>query len=307
MRWLCCIFLAVITALPVLAQVPPPPPEDPPIPSVIGDRVIENITGRTSLTSANRIVNRIGRTYRFMDIGTVSTAGGLFDDFSLALDTSYADVADRALGGDGYDFSTSLYMNGTIGDAFLLGMGLTRGRYRVDGDIDYEQHVDTVDVYGTYALTDELKLGAYLQYYFYDIENALVDDAGIGNTYQRYGGGLLATWRHYEDPWGFGVTTSLASFNKRNLERLFSNNDSAWVTIADIERSITDNLVFDVFVTFYTLLDNESDSDGTYYSAGFDVAYTLTEHSLLSIGFETDIAYADYEENRINATFVYNF
>jgi len=299
---------------------PPGPPPDPPPPPILPQQdtpAVERVDGASlnlSETSIVNLVNRIGRAYKFLNIIDVTVAGDTFKDLALVADFSYASIDDRSVGGSGYDRTGGVYLTGRMAEDFAFGVGVSQTRYKIGGEIDLLEHVDTLDAYLAYYLTPEFSVGAFAQYSMFDIEESRVPDATaplgyveIGDQFDRYAAGLLSSYRKNVDFATLGLSASLASFNKRSPAKLITQHDAAFIAVFDIERELTDNLVIDVYTTFYTLLDNTGPTDGTYYLVGADLAYRLSEDWLLSLGYETDVAYSDYKEHRVNATIGYQW
>ncbi len=310
----------------LLAQEPPIPP-DPPVTPAIPTTTRENLQLELQQTTLNltesrvlRLVNRIGRTYRFMNIATLTTAGPSIEDLTLLGDFSYAAIDDDVLGDDNArELSGSVYVTGRLAEDFMFGLGISESYFHADGDLmKLRQRMYTLDGFMTYAITDEFSVGGFLQYSDIDIENDLVPDASsptgftnIADQFNRYAAGLLGSFRKDLDVVTLGVTTSISGFNKKNVDDLLDDEDAAWITIVDVERALTDNLSVDVFASYYTLLDNQPvngvKSDGSYWSVGFDFAYQMTTSWFVSLGYETQLAYSNYDEHRINAAVAYSW
>ncbi len=157
-------------------------------------------------------------------------------------------------------------------------------------------------------------MGVFYQYSMIDVEDTQVPDPArpgrfisLGDSFDRHASGVLAAYRHPLEHVTIGVTTTVASFNKQTPGDFFNNRDSAWVTVADVQHNFTDNFAVDVYGTFYTLLDNETNIDGTYWIVGADAAYKITENWMISIGYEKTLEYDNYRDNRLNATIAYTW
>jgi hypothetical protein len=312
MRMRLLSLLAVVWASQVLAEipVPPQPPPPPPLPETGGS--LEEAAGYAQLNIAESsvisLVNRIGRTYKLLNIATLTLAGDLFQDVTVLADMSYASFHDEVVGGSGHERTASLYLAANMGDEWSFGLGISQTRYSVGGPLQLLQHADTIEGYALYHVTTEFSLGGFVQYTMHDIEDSkLADGSHIGDSFTRWAGGVLGSYRKETDIATFGVTSSVASFNKQSPYDWFNNRDSAWITVFDVARNLTDNLVVDVYATYYTLLEHQDPGDGSYWLVGMDLIYQFGESWLFSIGYETDVAYNDYREHRLNATIGYQF
>lgn len=255
-----------------------------------------------------RLVDRIGRTYRVLNLidPDPTAAGDLFTDLALVADFSYADIEDSELDGRGYDRSESVYLTGVFAEDYQFGIGVSEYSYDLNGIFDLEQQMLTLDMFTVYTIMEDLNVGAFFQISQVDIENSPLNPV-IGDSFERYGAGLIASYRRHYELFSFGVASSVASFNKQTIDKILDDDDTAWITVFDLEHFFTDNLTIDLYCSYYQLIEEEEDNDDGYFILGGDLTYQINNQWAVTGGYERPVDYNEYDEHRFNATISYSF
>ncbi len=247
-------------------------------------------------------------------------AGDLIQDVSVTAGYSFASVDDSVLNGKGHDQEASVFLHGKCMNKIHYGLGLALNRYEITtAPRAYEQKTTVIDGLVSYEFTPSFQFGVFVNASFIDIEDEVLD-RGIrlkGERYARWGGGLLTSYNlDLGRSASLGLTASVASMNKRSVERLFDDEDTAFVFMIDYSRQLTDSLAFNVYGSYLGLLDRETFAgdpgeveipDSSYWTWGADVSLALTPKAELIVGYETSAADNDHEEHRLNAGLVISF
>jgi hypothetical protein len=243
-----------------------------------------------------------------------ASAGGFLEDSQFSLDTSWARFDDDAADGDGDDYEYGFTYSGYIGDRWNLGISARRNVYELSGPFDLDRKTHSLDFFTSYDFTDWFSLGWYLNYGHTDIDGSvavpLVGTISIDDSYSRWASGLTASFsKAVNDQMQFGLTTSVSSNNKDDLENIFDSNDSSWATLIDCYSQWTDNFSTSVYGTFYNVLEMEDDIgvDRSFWFVGVDATYYFNDQWSVNVGYETMLGYKDYDEDRVNLSITYAF
>jgi len=276
----------------------------------IVDALVQTAKQNTAQSTTRRNLNAARRSGTSHTKAPGGAFGENFTNLSLSTSASFASFSDAS--GSGHDRANSFFMNGTFADTFDFGLGANYSEYKVGGEVDMRRRTVVYDFYANHAVTDKLTIGAFLNYTQIDVEDAIVTILGVSENLaqnvDRMGAGVLASTSTEVDNIDIGLTTSLASFNKRSLTRLFDNEDASWATMVDANKSWTDEFSTLAYATFYTMLDNEEeDVDSTFWIVGLDGSYAPTDWMDVSIGYENTLKYHQLKEHRVNASLNFYF
>jgi hypothetical protein len=276
----------------------------------IVDALVQTAKQNTAQSTTSRSLNAARRSGTSHTKAPGGAFGENFTNLSLSTSASFASFSDA--GGSGHDRENSFFLDGTFADSFDFGLGVNYSEYKVGGEVDMRRSTVVYDFYANHPVTDKLTIGAFLNYSQIDVEDAIVTILGVpGNLAQnvdRLGAGMLASISTEVDDIDIGLTTSLASFNKRSFTRLFDNEDASWATMVDANKSWTDEFSTLAYATFYTMLDNEEeDVDSTFWIVGLDGSYAPKDWMDVSIGYEKTLKYHQLKDHRANASLNFYF
>jgi hypothetical protein len=276
----------------------------------IVDSLVQTAKQNTAQSTTRRNLNAARRFSTSHTKAPGGAFGESFTNLSISTSASFASFSDAS--GSGHDRENSFFVNGTFADTFDFGLGVNHAEYKVGGKIDMRRRTVVYDFYTTHAVNDRLTLGAFLNCSQIDVEDAIVTILGVpenlAQNVDRLGAGILASTSTEVDDIDIGLTTSLASFNKRSFTRIFDNEDTSWATMVDANKSWTDEFSTLGYATFYTMLDNEeADVDSTFWIVGIDGSYAPKDWMDVSVGYEKTFKYHQFKDHRVNASLNFYF
>ncbi|MDP6450122.1 MAG: hypothetical protein QF773_04860 [Lentisphaeria bacterium] len=276
----------------------------------IVDALVQTAKQNTAQSATSRGLNAVRRSSTSHTKAPGGAFGENFTNLSLSTSASFSSFSDA--GGSGHDRENSFFLDGTFADTFDFGLGANYSEYKVGGEVDMRRRTVVYDFYANYTVTDKLTIGAFLNYSQIDVEDAIVTILGVpenlAQNVDRLGAGMLASTSTEVDDIDIGLTTSLASFNKRSFTRLLDNEDASWATMVDANKSWTDEFSTFAYATFYTMLDNEEeDVDSTFWIVGLDGSYAPKDWMDVSIGYEKTLKYHQLKDHRVNASLNFYF
>lgn len=241
----------------------------------------------------------------------IQTAGGFFQfvDLSLNLTSSWAD--DRLLFGETWDLDSSLFIVGYAADELTLGLGLSQNHQETDGLFDLELDSFTLDLFGTKGLGRGFALTVFFSYIHSELDgdDFLIDVGGDlaageieSDSVDRIGGGVLLShqcrWRDLV----IVASTGIASMNARNASELFDSEYASWNSLLELTHPIVGALSGSLYGSYNHLLDAPAltQRDEDVGAVGLELDYALSAACSLRLGYETDVAYENYEGHRVN-------
>jgi hypothetical protein len=210
----------------------------------------------------------------------VAYAGG-FSDVSLQASYSYADIEDD-VAGDGYDSEAGFTASGWLTDNLELGISIFHTQFDLGGPTDLERSTESIDIFATWAITDRLSLGFFVNHSYTDIEDSLLVDPLLGpiqlaDTYSRWGAGVSVTASTEAFGFDWGVTTSIASTDNRALDDIFDHHNCAWLTLFDVQKSWTDSVSTMLYATYYTTVTTVTPDDNDFWMVGGEVSLAISD------------------------------
>jgi len=233
--------------------------------------------------------------------GPVS-AGDDFRHWELTLAGSHAELEDKLAGTGGHHWDTGVTLAATWRESWHLAMQVGYGSYTFAGGgltID-DTFVDLVALHQTLPW---LAIGPFVEF----AEVNLQTNFGVDDTSHVVAGGLLASASWQVAGCDLGVTSALASMNKRNMGQLFDNRDTAFATQVDLVMPLSSILSLTPYAYYLTMLDNEGPADGHYWLVGAELGWRPWEEVTVSVGFSTYLANDAYGEDRWLASLSYRF
>jgi hypothetical protein len=310
---------------------PPPPPGDPVVDEPTGptlppaveesltlggdaSKVISELTNGSPVIVIQRLpgLNPLsGMIHRHDRTGGTPSAGELTD---LRLDGDYTGAAftDNVLGGTGIQTAMGATLTGMFRERYLVGIGVNQNNYRLYGPLDLMIHTQSLTLFTLYQVTQDFSFGGFLDYSQTDIEDSLVNVGGttvnLADQFDRYGGGFIASYVQTFGEWDWGITSTIASMNKKSPHKLWDNEDTTWATMVETSHPITERLLFSLHTTYLQALDNETAADGSFWYLGSDLFYNVSDKMTVGMGLEKPLAYENYDEEfRLNMTLTYLF
>ncbi len=232
--------------------------------------------------------------------GGKRAAGDWLTDIQLSTDFSYAFFDDGNVGGSGHDRENSVFVTGSVGDNLQLGLSYSNAEYEIGrGAFSFERQTDAIDFFSTYFLNDNLAAGMFAIFAHLDEDTDATTN--LDTNRDVWGAGLLVSGYTNIKEFDVGLTTTLSTASNRSVGDFFNNKGASWATMVDVQKSWTDSFTTGVYGTFFTLIDNESMTDGTFWFVGGDVSYAPTDWVVASVGYEKTIDFAHFQDHRLNA------
>lgn len=245
-----------------------------------------------------------GGTFRPPAARNLAAAGPSISGLQLAGDYWYTTFTDTQYDWNGRNKGGTIAVSGVAAQRLDIGVSSSRSSYTILPPVDIVRESEDHDAYVMWSLTPALSLGAFLGYSQIDIGErtfiVLGQPIQVGDSYHRWQVGALADLRVERETYGWGVTTSLASGNKRSLSRVLDDEDSSWATLVDVHKSWGDHLATSLHATYFAMLDNEQDADGFFWIVGADAEVALNDRISVSIGYEKTLGRRGYRDDTVN-------